>query len=146
MRSRPRYLRPLSAWDVKPLVDILTSSLTYKDIFTMKNFLSIAVSVALLSACVSTPNAQNYRPAGSNDAQWQFTGSFNKLSGDLKIAIDGTDVLTGTLSFIGNNGELSGKYQNKSVTASCGQHQTLFKVSTDCMIFVNNERAATLEF
>ena len=102
-------------------------------------------SSSILVGCATQAPAQNYRPAGSNDAAWQIDGT---LTGNkIDIRINGESALAGTLSFLGGNAEISGKYKEKTVSASCSTSQGLFTgPKRQCIVFVANERAATLQF
>lgn len=101
---------------------------------------------ALLSACAATAPAQMYRPSGSTAAPHHIDGEYNDFSRQITIRIDGQPALSGTLSIFSNRAELSGQHKGQAVAASCQQVAGFFDYRTQCLVFVNNERAATLQF
>lgn len=106
----------------------------------------IALTALYLTAC-SSAAPQNYRPTGSTDAAWRIDGHYNDITHALVVRVNGDDTIEGSISWLGGKAELTGKYDSKPVTASCVR-QTPFgrPPSVQCIIFVSNERAATLEF
>lgn len=110
-----------------------------------RNFFGFCATAAFLCSCTSAP-VQSYRPSGSTDTAWQIDGDFNPLTKALKVRVNGQEVMAGALSFFGNSAELTGQYQSKPVSASCNQSMGVFTTKTQCIIFVNNERASTLQF
>lgn len=106
----------------------------------------------MLLACSSAP-MQSYRPAGDNQQSWQIDGDFNPLNGrEIKIRFDGQEVLRGSLGILSGSAELKGKYKDKDVSATCSQTMSaasallLASPKTQCIVFVGNERATTLQF
>lgn len=112
----------------------------------MRTAFLFALSAVLLSACAATAPAQMYRPAGSTGAPHQIDGEYNDFNRQITIRIDGQPALSGSLSLLTSRAELSGQHQGRAVAASCQQITGLFQTSTQCLVFVNNERAATLQF
>jgi hypothetical protein len=111
----------------------------------MRNtLLAVALSLMLVG-CASAP-AQMYRPAAHSGAPWQIEGDFNSLTNAITIRINGQEVIAGRLSILQRSAELSGKYDNRPITASCSQSTGLLGTRTQCIVFVANERAATLQF
>ena len=107
----------------------------------------LVAAAVLVTGCASTAPAQMYRPAGSTDAAWQIDGEFEQLGKKLTIRFNGETVLSGNLSFFGNTAELKGSYKEKPVSSSCSQSYNMWGTAkTQCFVFVNNERAATLQF
>lgn len=106
----------------------------------------LALSAVLLSACASTAPAQMYRPSGSIAAPHQIDGEYNDFDRQITIRIDGKPALSGRLSLLTSRAELSGQHNGKAVAASCQQIAGLFQVQTQCLVFMDNERAATLQF
>jgi len=111
----------------------------------MKNQIVALVSMFALVACASSP-MQGYRPAGSNEQPWQIDGDFNPLKNAVKIRVNGQQVIAGKFPFFSGHTELSGSYLRRPVTASCSQVASLLITKTQCIVFVNNERASTLQF
>lgn len=112
--------------------------------------LGVVCLSAFLTACAMSAPMQGYRPVGDSK-QWHIDGDFNTLSKALKVRIDGQEVMSGKLSFLSGHAELKGKYQDKNVSATCNQTTSymtagIIPPKTQCMIFVENERATTLQF
>ncbi len=111
----------------------------------MKKLFLLVFTITALIACASTP-IQMYRPAGSTEPAWQITGEYNEFTDSLEIFINNTSVMSGHLSFFGREAELSGQYMNKSVTSSCFTKQKFLETELQCIVFIEGERAATLQF
>lgn len=114
---------------------------------------------ALLAGCATTKtyqaSPQQYRAKGQEN-QVQITGKVDQnhdykiTTGDIytnrvTIYIDGKEYLSDTLDPHGS-GEFTGqKYNDKLVTASCSsKHVAKGWVELKCIVFIDNERAATL--
>lgn len=116
----------------------------------MKAKLIVMATSFMLLACSTAP-MQSYRPAGDSQS-WQIDGDFNPLGRELKIRFDGQEVIRGNLAFFSGSAELKGKYKDKNVSATCSQTMSaasallITSPKTQCMIFVENERATTLQF
>jgi hypothetical protein len=64
----------------------------------------------------------------------------------LHVQINGEEVISGQLSTKAT-GELNGAYKNHLIIATCSSEQkTKNWIDVRCMIFIDNERAATLTF
>lgn len=122
----------------------------------LKSAFFAAVAAALLVACSTTATApaQGYRPAGSTGAPWLITADLNELSNTVIIKINGEKAAEGAISMLTGAGEFSGGYQGKAVHASCSQSAGLVTYYSyglipekrQCLVFIDNERAATLQF
>jgi hypothetical protein len=110
----------------------------------MKNSIAL-FSILVLAGCASSP-IQGYRPADTPKQFWQIDGDFNPLNRAVKIRVDGQQVIAGKFPFLSRQTDLSGSYKGRPVTASCSQTAGLLGFKTQCMVFVNNERAMTLQF
>jgi hypothetical protein len=106
----------------------------------------IVLIASILVGCASTAPTHTYRPRGSIDDAWAITGKYNEITGKIDIYINGTNVIDSNVSIWDGSGEVSAKYQDKSVTASCNNVSKLFASYEQCIVFVDNERAATLQF
>ena len=73
---------------------------------------------------------------------WQISGELFDFT-NVRIFINGTKVIDRRLSLISGEGEFQGNYNGKPITANC---TTNALGSTRCLVFVDNERAATLSF
>lgn len=108
-------------------------------------FAVILFGLLLLSGCASTTPTQVYRPAGES-AQWMIDGEMTGAL-DVKIRINGQEVMSGGFSLFGMTTELSGKFQGKELAASCVRITRILRTPmTQCTVLVNNERATVLQF
>lgn len=110
----------------------------------MKKFVPV-VLLAFLAGCTAVAPPQGYRPAGSTSAPWQIRGEMFDMT-NVKIFIDDTKVIDERVSFVSGDGEFRSNYRGKPVSASCHTSMGLVNVNTHCIVFVENERAATLTF
>lgn len=102
------------------------------------------------------PNStvQPYRPANYDGPPMMIAGNYNEFSGRTKIYINKEVALYGRLSFSNGRTELNGQYGEYNISASCRRdyEQTYTSIGllpvekVECMVFVNNERAAILSF
>ena len=99
----------------------------------------------ILSSCASAPS-QLYRPANYNGSPWNISGEMNHFTNRITIKINNNVVIDGTLSFLSGDGEFFGYYESKQVTASCMTSMGSFSEKTNCFVFVDGEKAATLTF
>lgn len=119
-------------------------AVSYESLNMLKIFLSITV-IFFLTACTTTAPSQGYRPSGSTVAPWQISGELFDFT-NVKIYVNGVKVIDDRISLISGNGEFSSKYDGKNITASCSASSGLLTATTRCMVFVENEKAATLSF
>lgn len=110
----------------------------------MKKYAFLAV-MAALAGCTTVAPSQGYRPAGSMAAPWQIRGELFDIT-NVKIFVNDSKVIDDRVSFISGDGEFRGRYEGKTISASCNTSTGLVTVSTRCIVFVENERAATLSF
>ncbi len=113
-----------------------------------KAILSSAILLYFGLGCSSAPQ-QTYRLSGSTEAAWQITGEWKEsLLGDdtVIIFIDGEQVIKGKYPILSNTIELSGAYKGKQIVAACTRNRGWLGYEVRAMIFVDNERAATLQF
>jgi hypothetical protein len=109
----------------------------------MKKF--APVLLLAIAGCTTVAPSQGYRPPGSTAAPWQIRGELFDFT-NVKIYIDGTKVIDDRVSLISGDGEFHSTYQGKPVSASCHTSAGLVNINTHCIVFVQNERAATLTF
>lgn len=105
--------------------------------------------MAFLSSCVTYAPSQNYRPANYSGAPMSITGEIDHLkglAGSLKIKIDGETVIEGALPSFSSAKEYFGIYKNHKVMASLSSVQTAYSAYVQAIVFINNEKAATLTF
>lgn len=108
----------------------------------MKNVL-IASMIVLLAGCSTIAPSQTYRPANYAGPAWDISGEINDFNDMVVIKINNEVVIIHELSDWTRDGEFSGIYQGKPVTASCMTDGTN---TPHCFVFINNEKAATLTF
>lgn len=104
------------------------------------------IGALLLSACATQAPVQGYRPANHPGTPWQISGEYNEFSGNIVISINGRIAAEGRMSVLSGTAELNGQHDNKLVTSSCSYSMGLFSSKTQCIVFVGNEKAATLQF
>jgi hypothetical protein len=107
--------------------------------------LLLAVSI-FTAGCASQAPSQGYRPAGYTGEQWSITGEVNLLTGFAAFNINGQRVIDGRLNLLTGDGEFSGAYQGKPITATCITKTGFVTTATTCFVFVAGEKAATLTF
>lgn len=110
----------------------------------MKTLLLLALLA--LAGCATTAPSTTYRSAGQIDA-WQIGGEYNGGSGII-ITINGKKVIEESMGLFAGVGsrEFNGVFQGKPIMAECEYKRTFGAAYMQCMVFVNNERAATLRF
>jgi hypothetical protein len=111
---------------------------------TMSKIFTLLVA-SFLAACTTVAPSQGYRSAGSTAAPWQIRGELFDIT-NVKIYINDTKVIDDRISLMSGDGEFRSRYDGESISASCSATSGLLTVSTKCIIFVENERAATLSF
>ena len=107
--------------------------------------LCISLLMLSISACTTAASSQGYRPAGSTETPWQISGELYDFT-DVKIFINGTKVIDERISLMNGEGEFHSSYNGKQIMASCSSSTGLVSASTKCIVFVENEKAATLSF
>ena len=108
----------------------------------MKNVL-IASMIILLTGCTSIAPSQSYRPANYTGTAWDISGEIYDLNDMVVIKINNEIVILHDLEAWTSDGEFTGIYQGKPVTASCITDVT---DTTHCFVSINGEKAATLTF
>jgi hypothetical protein len=108
----------------------------------MKNAL-IASMIVLLAGCSTIAPSQTYRPANYAGSSWDISGEINDWNDMVVIKINNEIVINHALEAWTGDGEFSGIYKGKTVTASCMTDGT---DTTHCFVFINNEKAAILTF
>jgi hypothetical protein len=98
-----------------------------------------------ITACTTVAPSQGYRPSGSTAAPWQISGELFDIT-NVKIFVNGSMVIDKRLSLLTGDGEFNSSYNGKQIMASCSTNTGLVSSSTKCIVFVDNEKAATLSF
>ena len=111
----------------------------------MKKLLCLLLLV-LFVACAAGSPTQSYRPANYTGAAWDISGDFNGLTKRLIVKINGETAIDDRLPLLSSGGEVKGQYKNHKVVANCFEQRSLFTQSYQCIVFVDNDRAATLQF
>ena len=107
--------------------------------------LTISLLSVLTTGCSTVAPSQGYRPAGSTAAPWQISGELFDFT-NVKIFIDGSKVIDQRVSLMSGEGEFHASFKGKQIMASCSTSAGLMTTSTKCIVFVENEKAATLSF
>ncbi len=114
--------------------------------------ITLGLLAILLTACASAA-PQAYRPPAHTGSPWLIEGHLNSMSNGITVWVNKQVVLRGRLSFVQGRAELSGSFDNRPITASCSQNAGFFvrlgfgfPWSVQCIVFVSNERAATLQW
>ncbi len=114
----------------------------------MKPLLGLLVAF-LLAGCASA-SVQTYRPAGHVGPAWEIEGYYKSTTSAIRIRVNNQDVIKGRLAFFQRRAELAGTYENRRLTASCVETPGLFWTgvwtTVQCIVFVDGERAATLQW
>lgn len=110
----------------------------------MKNLL--LASLLVLVGCTTTAPSQLFRGAAHVGDAWEISGDYNELSKNIIIRVNGQNAIDGNLPLFGNSGEVRGSYGRENITANCTQVTKMFSAYLQCIVFVGNERAATLQF
>jgi len=108
--------------------------------------LLIAACIVLIAGCATTAPSQMYRGVSHEGSAWEISGEFNEFSRNIIVKFNGQNAIDGNLPVFGSSGEVYGNYAGKNVTANCNQVTKVFSSYMQCMVFVENERAATLQF
>lgn len=116
-----------------------------KKVPSMLKLIFILPFAAAIAACTTVAPPQGYRAAGSTAAPWQIRGELFDIT-NVKIFVNDTKVIDERVSLLSGDGEFRSRYDGKAITASCNTSAGLFVVATKCIVFVENERAATLSF
>ena len=104
--------------------------------------LSFLLATLVLAGCTVAAPSQGYRPAGSTAPPWQISGELFDFT-NVKIFVNGAKVIDERLSFFAGDGEFQSSYNGKRIMANC---YTDGWGATKCIVFVENEKAATLSF
>lgn len=102
-------------------------------------------ALVFLTACATTAPSQYYRPAGAPDPV-KISGDYNEFTYKVNISFNGDPVLSGNLPIFGSDVELSGVYSGSPVSAYCNRKTSALRQNIQCMVLMDNERAATLTF
>lgn len=99
-----------------------------------------ALVMLLLTGCASTAPVQTYRSA-DNPEPLQISGTYDNLS-TVTILVNGNEAATGKMGFFGHPFDFSGTYDGRTIDSHCSESTA----GLSCLVFVDNERAATLTF
>jgi hypothetical protein len=111
----------------------------------MKNFFIGFLFVTMMVGCASNAPSQVYRGKSQKQA-WEITGNYNELSKWLDIKIEGQSVISQRLPLFSSAGTATGTYNGRKVSADCSRVTKFLSGYTKCLVFIDNERAATLQF
>ena len=103
--------------------------------------------LCFLAGCSSAPT-QTYRPANYNGAAWTIEGNLKPglVDAEITVKINGREVTRGKFSDFQDSAEFTGEYEGRKINASCSRLSTMRGTTIQCIVFVDGERAATLQF
>lgn len=108
------------------------------------------LTVALLIGCTTTVSStQSYRPANYPGAAWSIgaRAESGTLSVEITVTINGQAIANGTLSDLKPSDNFTGMFEGRNILAECSLVNTgQFTYGHECIVFVDNERAAQLSF
>ena len=96
----------------------------------------------VITGCTTTAPSQGYLAPGSTASPWQISGELFDFT-NVKIFVNGSIVIDERLSLLSGDGEFHSSYRGKQISANC---YTDGWGGTKCLVFVDNEKAATLSF
>ncbi len=128
---------------------------TVRSINNMKRLIRyfIVLCFAVLSGCVSTSSTQSYRPADHSGPAYNIAATRNEFGGGLNgtfaVLIDGQKVIDEKLPLEADGVEFYGQFDGHKVAAtyleSVTQIGTVAMIKRRAIVFIDGERAATLE-
>ena len=124
--------------------------------------LGLVAAVVALTACGGTPKrivdaAPQFYAAGCEKEPWKIEGTFNEgenfddnLRRTVTIKINGQTAISGEISGGQDaNGEVTGKYEGKALTAVCSSKPRPDHAEVNdirCVLMVDNQRTVTMSF
>ena len=101
------------------------------------------LALAMLSSCtLHAPSQRYYIKSGERASM--LSGELNGLTGDIKIQLDGKQVLQGTFQSFSDTLLLQDDYQGINVRADCKMMYCTNSIA--CFTYINEQPAALLEF
>lgn len=110
-------------------------------------FKSILLALLLAGACTGCailPPAQEYRNSFSTSSGAHVSAQLVDLA-DLKIFIDGEQVIDGRLALHNGEGRFSGQFKGQAVNADCSTARSMSRGGTSCRVHVGHD-SETLRF
>jgi len=107
----------------------------------MKPYLIAGLALAMV-ACTTASPKQFYRPAGA-EQQVEISGRFNQLSFEHQVLINGAIVISGQLPYNYDDASFNGQFNEQPVSSDCHWRS---KTDLECLVTINQEKAATLSF
>ena len=111
----------------------------------MRYFLALCV---FLTACTQTAPTQLRRPFQDPVSPWKISGSFDMSTGDVVIFLDGHSAAKGSFGPLSTRTEFRGRYEKREIAGDCWitqvRHTSAYTI--DCLVFIDNERAAHMSF
>ncbi|BAW79806.1 hypothetical protein TAO_0436 [Candidatus Nitrosoglobus terrae] len=105
----------------------------------------LTIASLLIAACSSGP-ARTYAKGNHKGSVWNVDGDFNEGSNSLKIYINGYKAISGRLSFFGDTAIMNGEYQGEEASAHCRRRGGTYSDYVRCTVFVNGQKAATIQW
>lgn len=101
-----------------------------------------------LTACASNAPSISYRTANHDGAAWQITAKAKNgvLKNNISILINNQVVASGSLHDFKMSDTFNGEYKGKAISAECEVKTVGVNTTNVCNVFVEGERAASLNF
>jgi hypothetical protein len=111
----------------------------------MKYFLII--TLLLFVGCATTQFA-TYRPAGSNESNWQIYVNKSAIGNNFTVTINDSLVIDKSANFFTGSLETRSEYQNKEIKLMVTYTSGFLGIGSgyEAMLFVNNELAGKFKF
>lgn len=108
------------------------------------------LTAALLIGCTTTVSpTQSYRPANYPGAAWSIgaRSEGGTLSDEITVTINGQAIANGTLNELKPSDNFTGTFEGRNILAECSLvNSGQLTYGHECIVFVDNERAAQLSF
>ena len=102
--------------------------------------------IGLFGGCKASSSAA-YRPAGSTAAAYQIQGTWNSVSGNVTITINGKEVISSAVGMFSSSKTLEGTYEGHKIMAILTKATSILGTSKmHCVITVDGEVAANFDW
>lgn len=96
-----------------------------------------------IAGCTTTAPPQRFYP-DSGAPPWIIGGTLHGTTGDIRITVNETPVLTGSFPSFSESLQLEGEHQGRRLTADCDMQYC--KGGIQCMLRVDGKPATILDF
>ncbi len=115
----------------------------------MKKLYALAMIVILIIAGCTSSQFVTYRPAGSNEANWEINVYHTSgMSQNFKVVINDSTVIDKGANFFSGNLETKGSYKGKEVKLIVTYSSGFLGIGAgyEAMVFISNELAGKFKF